>query len=77
MAYQMLEMMVGLRLDVVHTLLEHCSSVKVKRLFLHMVEKLGYSWFEYLDSARIDLGQGKRVIEPDGVYDSKYRISLR
>jgi len=45
MAYQMLEMMVGLRLDVVHTLLEHCSSVKVKRLFLHMVEKLGYSWF--------------------------------
>jgi hypothetical protein len=60
MTYQMLEMMVGLRLDVVHTLLEHCSSVKVKRLFLHMVEKLGYSWFE-----------------PDGVYDSKYRISLR
>jgi hypothetical protein len=76
-AYQMLEMMVGLRPDSLQTLLEHCSSVKVKRLFLYMAEKLGHAWFDYLDVARIDLGKGKRVIEPNGVYDSKYRISLR
>jgi hypothetical protein len=76
-AYQMLEMMVGLRPDSLQTLLEHCSSVKVKRLFLYMAEKLGHTWFDYLDVARIDLGKGKRVIEPNGVYDSKYRISLR
>lgn len=76
-AYQMLEMMVGLRPDSLQALLEHCSSVKVKRLFLYMAEKLGHAWFDYLDVTRFDLGQGKRVIEPNGVYDSKYGISLR
>lgn len=77
MAYQMLEMMVGLRPDMLQTLLEHCSSVKVKRLFLFMAEKLGHDWLDYLDLTRIDLGHGKRVIESNGVYDSHYKISLK
>jgi hypothetical protein len=52
-----------------------CKSEEI--VLAHGGEARVFLVFEYLDLARIDLGQGKRVIEPDGVYDSKYRISLR
>ena len=43
--YYVMEMMTTLRPDLVQQLLENCSSIKVKRLFLYMAEKAGHSWF--------------------------------
>lgn len=74
--YELMEGLNNLRPKSVQTLLEACTSVKVKRLFLYMAEKAGHSWFNYLKLDSIDLGNGKRQIEPDGVYVPKYQITL-
>jgi hypothetical protein len=60
----------------VQHLLEQCSSIKTKRLFLYFAEKAGHVWFKHLDISRIQLGTGKRSIVKNGVLNSKYRITL-
>jgi hypothetical protein len=65
-----------LRPNMVQKLLEHCNSIKVKRVFLHLAEEFNHPWLAKLDLRNIDLGQGKRVIEPKGKYYPKYKISL-
>lgn len=58
------------------TLLEHCTSVKVKRVFLALAERQRHSWFVRLDLSRIDLGSGKRAFVRGGRLDPKYLITL-
>ena len=65
-----------LRPDLVTSLLEACSSVKVKRLFLHLAEKHAHAWFKQLDLAKVSLGSGKRVLFAGGRLDSKYLITV-
>ncbi len=65
-----------LRPDVVQTLLESCSSVKVKRLFLHFAESHGHPWFRELKMDRVTLGSGKRVLVKGGRLDAKYLITV-
>jgi hypothetical protein len=60
----------------VHHLLEQCSSIKTKRLFLYFAEKAGHVWFKHLDISRVQLGTGKRSIVKNGVLNSKYQITL-
>jgi len=55
-------------------LLENCKSIKVKRLFLFFAEKVGHSWFKYIDIKKIDLGSGNRSLAKDGVLVSKYQL---
>lgn len=74
--FELMEGLNNLRPKSVQALLEACSSVKVKRLFLYMAEKAGHSWFNYLKLDTIDLGKGKRQIEPEGVYIPKYQITV-
>jgi len=74
--YQVMEMLNGLRPNLLQQLLEECKSIKVKRLFLFMAEKAGHSWLEDLDLSKIDLGKGKRSIVKNGIYDSKYQITI-
>lgn len=74
-----LELMEGLnnlRPKVVQELLEQCSSVKVKRLFLYCADKAGHEWFNHLNLEKIDLGSGKRSLVKNGVYVSKYQITV-
>ena len=65
-----------LRPQVVQSLLKSCSSIKVKRLFLHFAEEFNHPWLPGLDIDKIELGEGKRVIGPGGKYHPKYKISL-
>ena len=74
--YQVMEMLNGLRADLIQKLLEECSSIKVRRLFLYMAEKAEHSWLEDLDLTKIDLGKGKRSIVKNGVYNAKYQITI-
>lgn len=60
----------------VQSLLEQCTSVKAKRLFLYFAEKAGHSWFHHLKTERINLGTGKRSIVQGGVFIPKYQITL-
>ena len=65
-----------LRPALVQTLLEQCSSVKVKRWFLHLAEKHQHAWLRQLDLTKISLGSGKRVLVPGGRLDPKYLITV-
>lgn len=74
--YYVMEMLTTLRPKLVQQLLERCTSVKVKRLFLYMAEKSKHQWFHRINLSTIELGEGKRSIVKSGVYDSKYKITV-
>lgn len=74
--YYLMEMLSSLRAALVQELLENCSSVKVKRLFLFMAEKAGHRWFSKLDLSKIYLGSGTRSFSKGGVKDAKYDIVI-
>ena len=74
--YYIMEMLTTLRPKLVQQLLEQCSSVKVKRLFLYLAEKANYPWYKAIDTGRVDLGSGRRMISPTGKYVSKYNITI-
>ena len=48
-AYELLEGLNNLLPNRLQTLLEQCTSIKVKRMFLYMAEKLNHSWFSYIN----------------------------
>ena len=75
-AWKIVEGLTSLRSSVLQSLLERCESAKVKRLFLHLADRAKHQWFQKLDTTRIDLGSGKRLIYKDGYYDPKYRITV-
>lgn len=74
--YYVMETLSSLRPKLIESLLDRCSSVKVKRLFLFMAEKSNHPWFSLFNVSAIDLGKGKRSIVKGGVYDSKYKITI-
>ena len=72
--YELMEGMNDLRVKSVQELLEHCSSVKVKRLFLYLADKFKHPWLEFIDLCNIDLGSGTRSLVKNGRYIDKYKI---
>ena len=74
--YQVMEGLTNLRPKLVQELLEKCSSVKVKRLFLYMADKAGHQWLPFVDRSKIDLGKGDRKIANGGMYISGFHISI-
>lgn len=74
--YELMEGLNNLRPLSVQKLLESCTSVKVKRLFLYMAEKAGHDWFSFIKTEKIDLGSGKRMITPGGRLNVKYQITI-
>jgi hypothetical protein len=74
--YELIEGLNNLRPMTIQKLLESCTSVKVKRLFLYMAEKAGHDWVTYIKQDKIDLGTGKRQVVSDGTYIPKYQITV-
>lgn len=74
--FELMEGLNNLRPKVVQELLEQCTSIKVKRLFLYLADKAGHEWLRYLDLQKIDLGSGKRSLVKNGVYFAKYQITV-
>lgn len=70
------EGLLNLRGSLVQKLLEDCSSIKVKRVFLYMADKLELSLMKHLNARRIQLGRGKRVISENGKLDKIYNITV-
>ncbi|MBR3074773.1 MAG: type IV toxin-antitoxin system AbiEi family antitoxin [Bacteroidales bacterium] len=75
-SYYVMEMMTTLRPALVQQLLEKCTSIKVKRLFLYMAEKAGHSWFRAIDLSNVNLGKGIRNISATGRFDKRYQIII-
>lgn len=74
--YQILEGLSNLRPKVLQKLLEKCSSIKVKRLFLFMASKANHQWLPFINTTNIELGKGDRILVKGGVYISQHRISI-
>lgn len=74
--YYIMESMTTLRPKLVQTLLETCTSQKVKRLFLYMAEKAGHAWFKALKLEDISLGTSRFMITPTGKYIRKYNMTI-
>ena len=75
-AQQLMEGLPTLRAAHVQKLLESCTSVKAKRLFLYLADATGMSWRAALNDARIDLGAGKRQVVDGGRFDARYGITV-
>lgn len=75
-AEYLLEGLATLRPRLVQELLEQCRSIKVKRLFMYLVEKANHVWAKRLEPGKINLGSGKRLIVKGGRYDPKYKITV-
>ncbi len=74
--FHLMESLVNLKPKSVQELLQKCRSVKVKRLFLYLAEKVNHKWFHFLDVSMVNLGNGNRIITNGGVYIAKYQISV-
>ena len=57
-------------------LLEECSNIKVKRLFLWFARRHRFLWLPQLNPERIDLGSGKRMLVRRGTLDATYKITV-
>lgn len=65
-----------LRPQVVGTLLQHCTSIKAKRLFLALADRHRHAWLAHVSLQNVDLGRGKRMLVPGGKLNAKYQITL-
>jgi hypothetical protein len=75
-SYQVFEGLTNIRPKLMQKLLEACSSVKVKRLFLYMADKAQHQWLSFIDQSGITLGRGDRSLIKGGVYISQFHISV-
>lgn len=74
--YYVMEGLTTLRPKLVQELLESCTSLKVKRLFLYLAEKANHPWCKALNLDRISLGTSRLMISPTGKYINKYHMTI-
>ena len=74
--YYLMEGLVNLQPELIKKLLKNCNSIKVNRLFLYMAEKADHQWLQFIDLTNISLGSGERQIVKNGIYNSKYQLTL-
>ena len=74
--YYIMESLTTLRPQLVQSLLEACSSQKVKRLFVYMAEKAGHPWFKALKLDNVQLGTARYMVVPTGKYIAKYNMTI-
>lgn len=72
----LMESLATLRPKIITELLQKCSSIKVKRLFLALADICHHQWVDEIDLKKIDLGSGKRILEPGYGLHPKYQISV-
>lgn len=66
----------SLRPSIIQPLLENCPNLKTKRLFLFLAEYFSHPWLKYIQTQEINLGSGKLQIVKNGVYNSKFLITI-
>ena len=74
--YHIMEGLTTLRPKLMQTLLENCTSVKVKRLFLYMAEKANHSWLQSLNTEKISLGTSRFMVTSTGKFIRKYNMTI-
>ncbi|TKS59221.1 MAG: hypothetical protein EWM73_03334 [Nitrospira sp.] len=75
-AAELFEGLSALRPALVQQLLEGCTSIKVKRLFLFLVTRQDAPWSRKLKINRVTLGQGKRQVTRGGKLNVRFSITV-
>jgi len=75
-AMRIMESLLSLRPELVQKLLESCASIKVKRLFLYMVQAASLPFMTKLNLKKVNLGKGDRTIIRGGRLDPQFRITV-
>src|SRR3990167_5156993 len=65
-----------LRPQRVSMLLQHCTSIKAKRLFMALAERHQHAWLAHVSLDGVYLGKGKRCLVPGGHLNPTYQITL-
>lgn len=66
----------NLRPQLVQSLLETCSSIKVKRLFMLFAEELKMPWVKKLNLDNVNFGTGARTLIKGGKTHPKYLLTI-
>ena len=64
------------REDMLQRVLESSYSIKAKRIFLYLAEKLNLPVYKNLQLSKINLGSGKRVVVIGGELNKKFQITV-
>lgn len=75
-ANALFESLTNLRPRYLDILLADCRSVKTKRLFMWFAQRHNHAWFKRINTQKINLGTGKRMLLPGGKLDPKYLITV-
>lgn len=74
--FHQMEMLTNLRSKLIQALLENCTSIRVKRMFLYMAKKSKHRWYEKLDISKVYLGSGPREYAKGGIKDPNFNIII-
>jgi Transcriptional regulator, AbiEi antitoxin, Type IV TA system/Transcriptional regulator, AbiEi antitoxin N-terminal domain len=74
--YDIMDGLRSLRPDLMLSLLQGCTSYKVKRLFAFMARKLDLPIIREFNLDRLDYGSGVRAIVKNGMYDPRTKLML-
>ena len=66
----------NLRPRRLQVLLQACTSIRTKRVFLLLARFFKHGWYSRLDISVIDLGRGKRQLVKGGALDKEYQITV-
>ena len=61
---------------LLNTLLQMCTHIQIKRLFLWFSNRHSHQWSINIDQNNIELGSGKRAVVKGGVLDKRYNITI-
>ena len=75
-ARQLMEGLPGLRPALMQSTLQHCKSIKAKRLFLSLAQAVGHVWFRELNLDAIELGTSNRILPFEGVSHPRFHITV-
>lgn len=75
-ADQLMQGLTSLSPRRLQSLLELCGNIKVRRLFLWLAQRYKYPWLAKLDTQKIDIGSGKRVLAEKGRLDPTFLITV-
>jgi hypothetical protein len=72
----LMEGLTNLRPKYLDIVLSDCRSIKTKRLFLWFAKRHNHAWFKEINTKKINLGSGKRMLVSGGKLDSQYLITV-
>lgn len=75
-ALEVMEGLSNLRPNLLNTLLQACTHVKAKRVFLCLAEHCQYAWWQKIDIASLELGSGKRQVVKNGKLNDRWQITV-